>query len=222
MQLFLSRAHFPIHTLGPGARVGIWFQGCSIKCNGCISTDTWSRDKGATTVATLMESIAPWFSAADGITVSGGEPFDQEDALHELLKRVRAATQSDILVYSGYPFESLLPRLVRFAGLVDALITDPFLIEKQQTLALRGSDNQRLHYLTPLGESRFRCFDRPLSARDRILDLMMGDDGEAWMAGIPGRGDIERLSAYLHLGGGGAGTTEGKTTFSPQDRMGQE
>lgn len=221
MQLSLSRAHFPIHTLGPGARVGIWFQGCSIRCTGCISTDTWSGDKGMTTVEALTDSLAPWISEADGITVSGGEPFDQEDALHELLTRLRAATRADILIYSGYSWESLLPRLVRFQELVDALITDPFSIDKPQTLALRGSDNQRLHCLSPLGEARFRSFERSLMANDHVLDLMMGDNGEVWMAGIPGRGDIQRLSAFLHLGGGSAGTTEGKTAVGPQGRMEQ-
>jgi anaerobic ribonucleoside-triphosphate reductase activating protein len=175
-----------------------------------------------TTVEALMDTLAPWISEADGITVSGGEPFDQEDALHELLTRLRAATRADILVYSGYSWDFLLHRLVRFQGLVDALITDPFLIEKPQTLALRGSDNQRLHCLSPLGEARFRSFERPLMADDHVLDLMMGDDGEVWMAGIPGRGDIQRLSAYLNLGGGSAATTEGKTALGPQDRMGQE
>ncbi len=222
MRLSLSRAHFPIHTLGPGARVGIWFQGCSIRCDGCISTDTWTGHKGMTTVEALMDSLAPWISDADGITVSGGEPFDQEDALHELLTRLRATTRADILVFSGYSWEFLLHRLVRFQGLVDALITDPFLIERSHTLALRGSDNQRLHCLSPIGEARFRSFERPLGANDHVLDLMMGDDGEVWMAGIPGRGDIQRLSAYLQLGGGSASTTEGKTAVGPQDGMGQE
>jgi len=31
----ISRAHFPISTLGPGLRLGVWMQGCSIRCKGC-------------------------------------------------------------------------------------------------------------------------------------------------------------------------------------------
>ncbi|MCT5046402.1 radical SAM protein, partial [Pseudomonas aeruginosa] len=27
--------------MGTGRRLGIWFQGCSIRCPGCISADTW-------------------------------------------------------------------------------------------------------------------------------------------------------------------------------------
>lgn len=44
MNLALSRMHFPVTTLGPGDRIGIWFQGCSIRCTGCISKDTWDPE----------------------------------------------------------------------------------------------------------------------------------------------------------------------------------
>ncbi|HAU1321526.1 TPA: radical SAM protein, partial [Legionella pneumophila] len=46
MMIYISRVHFPVTTLGPGHRIGIWFQGCSIRCPGCISTDTWNINKG--------------------------------------------------------------------------------------------------------------------------------------------------------------------------------
>lgn len=98
----LSRIHFPVTTLGPGRRIGIWFQGCSIRCPGCISMDTWTHGRGTTTIAEVVDAISPWLSTADGITVSGGEPFDQREALFELLARLRALTAADILVFTGY------------------------------------------------------------------------------------------------------------------------
>src|SRR4051794_30769668 len=101
----LSRIHFPLTTLGPGRRIGIWLQGCSIRCPGCISLDTWAKGRGATTVDAVLDSVRPWLAAADGITVSGGEPFDQEAALEALLHGLRARTSADILVFSGYPLE---------------------------------------------------------------------------------------------------------------------
>ena len=61
----------------------------------------------------------------------------------------RAVHAGDVLVYSGYSLESLVPCLERFEHLIDALITDPFRNDVPQTLALRGSDNQRLVTLTP-------------------------------------------------------------------------
>ena len=41
-QIGLNRVHFPVTALGPGRRVGIWLQGCSIRCPGCMSLDTWA------------------------------------------------------------------------------------------------------------------------------------------------------------------------------------
>jgi anaerobic ribonucleoside-triphosphate reductase activating protein len=211
MKLALSRIHYPVHSLGPGARVGIWFQGCSIRCRGCISSDTWAYDRGVTTVAEITALARHWLEQADGVTVSGGEPFDQTDALRDLLARIRRIHQGDILVYSGYPVEALAPKLESFHGLIDALIADPFETDTPQTLALRGSDNQRLLTFTPVGEARFRSFDRAISRSDRRLDVMFDDaTGQVWFAGIPGRGDLGRLAGLLSANGHHVATTEDK------------
>lgn len=207
MRMFLSRAHYPVTTLGPGKRVGIWFQGCSIRCTGCISRDTWTFRQGETTVDSLLESIKPWLDEAEGISVSGGEPFDQEDALFELLTRVRTSSRGDILVYSGYPWSHLVSRLGRFEDLIDALISEPYLEGAPQTFALRGSDNQIIHFLTPLGESRFKAYDRKREACDNCLDLMVDPDGSIWMAGIPRRGDLANLAILLRESGNQAATS---------------
>src|SRR5690606_36357446 len=103
----ISRVHFPVTTLGPGRRLGIWFQGCSIRCPGCISADTWDGSAGATALAALLTEADAWVSQADGITISGGEPFDQPDALFEFLNHLKLERNQDVLVYSGYPFEKI-------------------------------------------------------------------------------------------------------------------
>ena len=81
----LSRLHFPVSSLGYGQRVAVWFQGCSLQCPGCVSRDTWEHGLGTMPLERLVEQIARWSDAADGLTVSGGEPFEQPDALRELL-----------------------------------------------------------------------------------------------------------------------------------------
>jgi anaerobic ribonucleoside-triphosphate reductase activating protein len=210
MRIALSRLHYPVHALGPGARIGIWLQGCSIRCPGCISADTWAQELGWTTVEAVMTALAPWLGQADGITISGGEPFEQPEALRGLLVRLRASTPGDILVYSGYAWEALTQQLTACEGLIDALISEPFEASTPQTLALRGSDNQRLHCLTPLGEARFRAYERPLEVADRRLDILFDEDGTVWMAGIPYRGDLQRLAVLLSDGGHTASTTEAR------------
>ena len=126
-------------------------------------------------------------AAADGMTVSGGEPFDQPEALFGLLAAWLVVHAGDILVYSGYSLESLAPSLARFENLIDAIITDPFRKDLPQTLALRGSDNQRLVTLTPLGEERFRSYERQLAPADRSFDIMFDDEtGGVFLAGSRG------------------------------------
>jgi anaerobic ribonucleoside-triphosphate reductase activating protein len=201
MRLDLSRLHFPVTTLGPGRRVGVWFQGCSIRCPGCVSLDTWVPGRGSTTVDEVFATIRSWLVDADGVTVSGGEPFDQPEALIALLRRLRRATDADVLVFSGYSIERLGPTLDRMAGLIDALVADPYDARAPQTFVLRGSDNQRLHLLTPCGRERFSQYDRRLQPTDNVLDVMFDDDGTAWLAGIPRRNDMRRLERVLAAAG---------------------
>ena len=196
----LSRVLFPVTTLGPGRRVGVWFQGCSIRCPGCISVDTWPAGEPSVAVGDLLDTLGSWLASADGVTVTGGEPFDQPVALAALLAGLRARFEGDILVYSGYPIEALAGPLERMGGLIDVLISDPFERDAGDRLALRGSDNQRLHRLTPLARARFAGFDAPAAA-SRSLDLMMDAAGRFWLAGIPRRGDFARLRQLLEVQG---------------------
>jgi anaerobic ribonucleoside-triphosphate reductase activating protein len=145
----------------------------------------------------VLTAIAPWLQEADGVTISGGEPFDQPDALVALLQGLKLGREQDTLVYSGHPIEGLSSTLRRVHGLIDALISDPFQLASPQTLALRGSDNQRLHLLTDRGRSQFARYERRLSDVDRALDIMFDKDGAVWLAGIPGRDDMRRLRHLL-------------------------
>ena len=183
--LDLSRVHFPVTTLGPGRRIGIWFQGCSIRCPGCISADTWAVSKAPTTVTDVIDAVRPWLSQADGITISGGEPFDQVSALEILLRNLRSESTVDVLDFSGHSLEALSNLLARMRGLFDAIVTDPFEHTTAQTLRLRGSDNQRLTFLTPLGRSRFSPFQRPLEEGDRNLDVCFDETGRSGLRASP-------------------------------------
>jgi len=136
-------------------------------------------------------------SHAEGITISGGEPFEQPEALEALLAGLRRQTSVDILVYSGHAIEKIKPSLMKVEGLIDVLISDPFDVDTTQSRPLRGSDNQRMHFLTALGRSRFSQYERPLSEVDKSLDVMFDADGSVWFAGIPSRSDFFLLQDLL-------------------------
>jgi len=172
-----------------------------------------------TSVEAIFDAFESHLDQADGLTISGGEPFEQPDALRELLIRWRSRHMGDVLVYSGYPFESLASRLVRFDSLIDALVSDPLRLDVPQTLPLRGSDNQRLHLLTPLGEARFHQFHAAQANQHQQLDMMIDDvTGTVFLAGIPRRGDLTRLKTILQAAGHQAASTEDKT--ASDDRLG--
>jgi len=198
-----------VTTLGFGRRVGIWTQGCSIRCPGCISRDTWEHDEErVTTVEQLTTAVSSWLTAADGVTISGGEPFDQPKALAELIQEVREVNNGDILVFSGYAKGFLFAEHRKTIEMIDVLVSDPYRPDSGTTLTLRGSDNQRISILTDLGRARYPAgMDFEPWAERRRLDLFF--DGEAvWMAGIPQAGEMAHLREELTRRGVVCNTSE--------------
>jgi len=213
MKIAINKAHFPVTVLGPGRRIGIWLQGCRIRCKGCISQDTWGVDAGKeTTVARVLswcrETVAKNGGALDGVTISGGEPFDQPAALAALLHaldrwRADAQLDFDILCYSGYPAKTLGKKHRPILARLDALIPEPFVEDAPLDRLWRGSGNQPLIALSRRGAARYAAYvDAPADAFGKRIQAGMGSgparDGSGervWFIGIPARGDMERLEA---------------------------
>lgn len=195
LSLHISRVHFPITSLGFGSRLGIWFQGCSIRCPGCVSRDTWAPEPGRVEIEQLIEAIEPWAKRADGLTVSGGEPFDQPSALAALLRWWRCNFDGDVLVFSGYSSETLNEKFPDLLADIDVLISDPFDSKQTQTKPLRGSDNQRLHLFTSLARDRYSSITATIA-----LDVCFDGD-TVWIAGIPKLKDLDAIrNQLLELG----------------------
>jgi len=204
MRVLISRTHHPVTVLGPGRRAGIWFQGCTIGCPGCMSVDTWRADP-----ATAVDSseILAWLDslpveAVDGVTISGGEPTEQPEALAALLDGIgrwrgrRAAERAaagleppDVLVYTGRePAWLERPEAAVLAG-ADAVIAGPFTRELAGAAPLRGSDDQVIAVLTELGRTRYA--EEVLPQRGSLQVEVV--DGTVWLIGIPLPGDLARL-----------------------------
>ena len=100
---------------GPGKRCVIWFQGCSIGCEGCCNPDLQDPKGGRSDpVETVFEKIRSVAKNVDGITISGGEPFQQPEALCELVRMIKAETTLSVFVFSGYQKEKILFRDLQF------------------------------------------------------------------------------------------------------------
>lgn len=148
---------------GPGLRYGIFVQGCSHDCPGCHNPE--SHDPSAGEVASV-DAIMDEISANKlirGVTLSGGEPFEQAAACAEIGKRAHDLGLS-VWTYTGYRYEDLRavadgsrelteqealllePKAVaRLLATTDVLVDGPF-VESLKSLGLqwRGSSNQRV------------------------------------------------------------------------------
>ena len=204
MQISVNKAHFPVTVLGPGRRVGIWLQGCTIGCKGCLSRDTWARDAGKDMP---ISALLAWCEQAsggvlDGVTISGGEPFEQPQALGELLRglahwRQRLKRDFDILCYSGYPLAKLRARHAAVLAQLDGVISEPFVEALPSTHAWFGSGNQKLTALSDRGKQRYADSPAPSGKSMQVLV-----DGErVWYVGVPARGDLDRLEALCRARG---------------------
>lgn len=155
-EIAISRCHFPVTGLGFGRRTGIWLQGCSIRCPGCIVPETWQPSlEHRVPLARLLQAVQPWVEISDGVTISGGEPFDQPEALFALLTALRVLTPGDLLVYSGYPWRKLRRDFSPILQLCDVVVSEPFRARQLSITPLTGSSNQRVHLLSPAAKKRY-------------------------------------------------------------------
>ena len=133
---------------GPGFRFTVFTQGCSHHCPGCHNPQTHDPSGGTEhTVEEILERMRS-NPLTDGLTLSGGEPFEQpEDCL--LLAQGAHGAGLNVWSYTGYLFEFLRDQGTEAQKALlrelDVLVDGPFLLE-QRTLSLpwRGSRNQRV------------------------------------------------------------------------------
>ncbi|MEU4690134.1 4Fe-4S single cluster domain-containing protein [Actinoplanes sp. NPDC023714] len=149
--LRVAATHPRCTVLGPGTRFAIWVQGCPLRCRECVSPQWIPTAGGADTpVDELAGRVAE--EAADGLTISGGEPFAQAEAVARLIERVRERRDLSVLCYTGFTLERLRRHATvaqeRLLGLLDLLIDGPYLVERHADLLWRGSANQRIHLLS--------------------------------------------------------------------------
>jgi anaerobic ribonucleoside-triphosphate reductase activating protein len=198
----LNKAHWPVTVLGPGRRVGLWLQGCSIHCKGCVSQDTWPKDPAK---AIPVTDLVAWCrrtagDALDGVTISGGEPFDQPLALAALLRalgawRKAARLDFDVLCYSGYPLRTLERDHPSILAALDAIIPEPYVDRLPLAHVWRGSSNQALVPLSDRGRARYAPWiDAAVDDTTRRMQVSV-EGGRVWMIGIPGRGDMARVES---------------------------
>jgi anaerobic ribonucleoside-triphosphate reductase activating protein len=165
---------------GPGTRAVLWVQGCSLACPGCFNPETHPAKNGERLDTDLLaDQIASIQTTIEGITISGGEPFQQVRPLLDLLERIRAQTKLSVIVFSGYHRSEL--ETVRFAEdalkLIDILIAGRYEQDKRIAQGLLGSTNKSIFFLT----QRYQIKDLEQTP---ISEVLINPDGEVQLTGI--------------------------------------
>jgi len=151
--------------------------------------DSWDHAGGSwiNPIALAEEYLA--LDEIEGITVSGGEPFDQPGAVATLLGLFKRHGRNT-WVYTGYTIEELVardePAIDTLLTCCDVLVDGPYQDGNGDALRFRGSANQRIIRLTDAIP-----VERINSGSKTRVDVTLDSNGRLVIVGIPPRGFLK-------------------------------
>lgn len=182
MQLRIAQTVADTEAEGPGKRFALWVQGCTLHCPGCCNPEMFAPDKGGTWVETA--DLAARILATpgiEGISVLGGEPFQQPEALAELCGLVRAGGLS-VMIYTGYTLaelrEQVSPSAAELLANADLLVDGRYDRTKpESSRRWIGSSNQVMHFLSPRYSATDPRFTTPNTIELRFVNGQLTING---------------------------------------------
>ncbi len=191
----LNRIQFPVYNLGPGKRLAIWVQGCHLACEGCINPELWNENGGKNiNIETLAAGILKIENAFDGLTITGGEPFEQYEALVAFCSYIKLKSSLNILVFTGFRMDELIGKFpdMLFSHALDYLVDGRFVRSLAESDNIKGSSNQNFYTF----ENGKYAVGNHLTFSGK-WSLNVSKSNEVFMAGIPKKDDINALIAHL-------------------------
>ena len=181
----IDRVLFPITTLGPGNRIGIWTIGCPHKCYNCSNPELWDTNENKDIkVSDLVSSLSNYRDKADGVTITGGDPFFQPAELYKLLIELRKSAFEDILVYTGYSIKLLLKEYSEILSLIDVLIDEPYIDSLNNDVGIMGSSNQKIHILNKALTDEYMGYETIRRSRQNFISnnkiISVGIPNKIW------------------------------------------
>lgn len=155
--MYVARVLYPVEVLGPGKRVGIWFDGCPRRCNGCSNPELWDfMERYKTTPETIYKLINELSKQheIDGFTLTGGDPIFQAEDMQKLIYLIKKIS-NDIIVYTGYKKEEIEPQYLKDVTL---LIDGEYIEELNDNSFLKGSSNQRTYILDENKQQKYESY----------------------------------------------------------------
>jgi anaerobic ribonucleoside-triphosphate reductase activating protein len=163
---------------GPGVRLTVWVQGCTLACAGCFNPGTHRRGGRERRVDELAaQALAD--DELDGVTLTGGEPLQQPEAVAELGARLKAQGGLGLIVITGYTRGEIEGDPARLAAVRDADLVVAGRYQRRRHLGegLRGSANKAYWWRT----ERYRRAD--LDAVPDV-EVLIAADGTLTVTGM--------------------------------------
>lgn len=126
---------------GTGVRFVVFVQGCAHHCPGCHNPDTWDFNGGEEITPAQLAALIRSKPYIDGVTLSGGDPFYQQEACLELMEHLPAGT--DLWVYTGFEYDEI--KDTALAKRANVIVTGPYIEELRCVGQMYGSSNQEIH-----------------------------------------------------------------------------
>lgn len=194
---------------GPGLRTVVWVAGCHRRCPGCLKPEWFDFAAGRLIAAEHLVEMLGADKETNGVTFSGGEPFEQAPALARIARLVRA-TGRNVLVYTGYRYEFLRDSGTEahrhLLAVTDILIEGEYRADLGGAGAWRGSINQRVLVLSSEGS---RVLEAEAANGTPRNDVQVVIDGVGLrVTGCPAPGFMRRFTEQLASRGvvlGGSG-----------------
>ncbi|WP_138159248.1 anaerobic ribonucleoside-triphosphate reductase activating protein [Peptoniphilus catoniae] len=134
---------------GVGIRTSIFVIGCTHKCPECFNEEYQDFSAGDIWTDRETEKVIKYLNEdqVEGLTILGGEPFQNTKDLIDIVKEIKKHSNKSIWIYSGYTYEQLIkdPLKKELLGLCNVLVDGLFIKNlKNLKLKFRGSSNQRI------------------------------------------------------------------------------
>ena len=184
-------------VLGPGERSVVWFHGCSRNCPGCVAAEMNRSNDYETIEPIKLAYRVCSVEGVEGLTLSGGEPFDQDVAsMINFLDVVRQRINLNIMAYTGYCLAELRcdQERSRILPFIDILIDGPYVESEDHGELWRGSANQQVHFLSERGAAFKELFDGRFG---RKLEFEFRHGLQFSFTGVPPKGFKANLQRIL-------------------------
>lgn len=129
---------------GYGYRTVVFLQGCNLRCPGCQNPSTWDINKGVSVDVKDLAHHLREKCLNKKLTISGGEPLLQAEALKELLEELK---DFDLCLYTGHELNEVPKEILKYLKYIKV---GRFILEQRtSTKPFVGSTNQkfvRIHH----------------------------------------------------------------------------